>query len=436
MQDPTALVAARTGLHLRESDAAAVMKAVLCRVRDLGLPSVEDYLCRLTEETPEGGREARELTVLLTVGESYFFRDQGQFALLRSRVLPELLTLHARDRVLRLWSAGCATGEEPYSLAILLRELIPDPDQWDIRILGTDIQETFLDSARSGAFGDWSFRAVPPEVKDRWFTKTGGFHRLDPRIRGMVTFRPIDLLRESFPEGRGDLVGMDLILCRNMFIYYNREAVAAVAEKLTRSLREGGYLMTGHGELFSSVPPTLIPRIFPESMIYQRGGESLAVASEPPRPAAIPRVSRKATRERAGKAQAPRQDPEALCRLGEAFANRGDHDRAVASLKKAIAADPLAPRPYYLLAHVAEERGERAVTRENLKKVLYLDPGFLPAYFELAALYEGENDFAKARQTRQAVLDRLRSLPESQRLEPYGEMTVEEVIRSVENLLH
>jgi chemotaxis protein methyltransferase CheR len=200
--------------------------------------------------------------------ETYFFRDHGQFDLLRLRLLPELIERRRATKTLRLWSAGCSSGEETYSLAMLLDMLLPERDGWNILILGSDIDEKALAKARRAHYGQWSFRMAPTALKHRYFRRTGDEWTLDERIRSMVTFRTSNLIGEAFPGA--ELRDMDLILCRNVFIYFGAAAVAAVAEKLAAALSEGGYLMTAHTELIGHRVPNLQSRLFAEGVVYQR----------------------------------------------------------------------------------------------------------------------------------------------------------------------
>ncbi|MFA6311055.1 MAG: protein-glutamate O-methyltransferase CheR [Sterolibacterium sp.] len=214
-------------------------------------------------------------------GETYFFRDHGQFDLLRLRLLPALIESRRRARTLRLWSAGCASGEEAYSLAMLVDMLLPERDGWSILILGSDIDETALAKARRGRYGQWSFRMTPPMLRQRYFRRTGDEWALDERIRCMVTFHVVDLIGEPFPGG--ELQDMDLILCRNVFIYFGAEVVSTVARKLARALSKGGYLMSGHTELIGHRLPDMQSRLFVEGVVYQRVAH--APYGPPPQPA-------------------------------------------------------------------------------------------------------------------------------------------------------
>ncbi|MFY9327788.1 MAG: protein-glutamate O-methyltransferase CheR, partial [Georgfuchsia sp.] len=217
-------------------------------------------------------------------GETYFFRDHGQFDLLRLRLLPELIERRRDVKTLRLWSAGCSSGEEAYSLAMLLDMLLPQHDDWNISILGSDIDETALVKARQGRYRQWSFRMAPPELKHRYFQHNGDEWKLIDRIRNMVTFSIVNLIDAPFPNAQ--LQNMDLILCRNVFIYFNAAAVTAVANKLAATLNQGGYLLTAHTELIGHRVPNLQNKLFPEGVVYQQIATSPNTVT--PKPTHIP----------------------------------------------------------------------------------------------------------------------------------------------------
>ena len=156
----------------------------------------------------------------ITVGETHFFRNEPQFKALAEVILPELIQRRRPLRQLRLWSAGCATGEEPYSLAILLERLLPDLDRWQVLILATDINRTALERAQTGVFGAWSFRQTPPEFQAAYFHQQGRTFTLDERIRRRVTFACLNLSGSGYPSPLNNTSRMDLILCRNVLIYF------------------------------------------------------------------------------------------------------------------------------------------------------------------------------------------------------------------------
>ena len=346
-------------------------------------------------------------------GETYFFRDHGQFDLLRLRLLPELIARRRGAKKLRLWSAGCASGEEAYSLAMLVDMLLPERDGWDILILGSDIDPAALDKARCGRYRQWSFRMVPPALQQRYFQRVGDEWALDERIRRMVTFRAVDLIGGPFPGG--ELRDMDLILCRNVFIYFGAGAVAAVADKLADALCEGGYLMTGHTELIGHRMPNLRSRLFAEGVVYQRAAPIPAKIPLPVRISLSPAAAQRTP----GAPQPGAPRAEELLATAREFADRGEYDQAEQSCRQLLAAAPLDAEPHFLLAQLAQLRGDFELAGELLDKTLYLDPRCVAAYLELAALCERAENLPRAQTLRRAALDIVRSLPGDAMVEPY-----------------
>lgn len=358
-------------------------------------------------------------------GETYFFRDHGQFDLLRLRLLPELIGRRRGARTLRLWSAGCASGEEAYSLAILVDMLLPERDGWNILILGSDIDQTALAKARHGHFRQWSFRMSPPALQQRYFQREGDEWTLDERICRMVTFSAVDLIGEPYPEG--ELRDMDLILCRNVFIYFGPDAVSAVAAKLAYALSEGGYLMTGHTELIGHRVQQLQSRLFTEGVVYQR------IAAIAPLAAGTLTAARIAPPLAVAK-RAPCAPPPAapsvedLLATARRFADRGECDSAEQTCRQALAVAPLAAGPHFLLAQLAQLKGDFEQAGELLDKTLYLDPHCVAAYLEQAALSERAGNLPRARIRRRAALDIVRALPGDAVIEPY-ETTAAEMVQ-------
>ncbi len=270
------LIATHTGLQIRPQDRSGLSRKILTRMKALKIAFTDKYYQILAASSPESQKEWRELALLLTTNESYFMRDKGQFLLLEKVILPELIarkiklheTLGIKPR-LRIWSAGCSTGEEPYSLLIILKQLISDWDKWKILILGTDINQAAIEKAQRGIYSPWSFRLVDPELQNRYFSQRKTDWEIDQNLRQSVTFRSVNLVRDNFPNIYTDLHNMDLILCRNVFVYFEAQYISQVLKKFAKTLRHGGYLMTGHAEIHSHVMNDFQPKSFPESVVYQ-----------------------------------------------------------------------------------------------------------------------------------------------------------------------
>jgi chemotaxis protein methyltransferase CheR len=271
------LIANNTGLHIRSQDRRTLTQKIASRMKAIKLAMPEHYYQLLQADTEISQKEWRELIVLLTTTESYFLRDKGQFNLLENVILPDIIEQKNQlsnssglTRSLRIWSAGCSTGEEPYSLAIVIQKLIPDWEDWNILILGTDINKDALDKARQGIYSPWSFRLVNPEIQQQYFSQYKGEWMIDTRLIKNVKFKYGNLVKDDYPSVYDDICNMDLILCRNVFVYFEAESIALVIKKFYNTLRLGGYLITGHAELYGQVFPKLKAKLFPESVVYQR----------------------------------------------------------------------------------------------------------------------------------------------------------------------
>lgn len=408
------LAARRIGLRI-PGDARDRFAGMLReRAARRGYATLEDYRTFLVGR--QATEEWEEFARVFTSGETFFFRDHGQFALLRLRLLPELIERHRGDRELRLWSAGCASGEEAYSLAMLVDMLLPQRDGWNILILGTDIDSEAIAKARRGRYGQWSFRMVPPALRQRYFRPEGGEWLLDERIRRTVTLRVSNLVSEAFPDPGSELHDLDLILCRNVFIYFDSAAVTAVAVKLAATLREGGYLMTAHTELIGHPVRELESRLFVEGVAYQRRvrmpAERLYVPAPPVTAAAAARIVPASP-----VLEAP--NDEVLIKQARVLADRGEYAQAERVCHKVLSIDPLAAAPYFLLAQLAQLRGDFEQAKERLNEAIYLDPRFVAAYLELAALCERADDLPRAQTLRRAALGIVRTMPNDAMIEQY-----------------
>lgn len=274
------LIARYTGLEIRERDKAALSEKIFLRIKSLKLKAPEDYYQLLNSSNPKSYLEWQNFVVTLTNIESYFFRDQEQFLLLRNHIIPELIQRKQSSKTIRICSAGCSSGEEPYSLAILLKELLPDLEQWNVMILGVDINQDVLKKAEQGVYRPWSFRRVDADIVQRYFRVIDNEYYLNDSIKEMVKFQTVNLAREVFPNFNLELKELDLIICRNVFIYFELSAIAMVLDKFYKALQPLGYLITGHAELYGQNLSQFQTRVFPESVIYQRTADSVVDTSK------------------------------------------------------------------------------------------------------------------------------------------------------------
>ncbi|WP_377477912.1 MAG: CheR family methyltransferase [Microcoleus anatoxicus] len=281
------LISSQIGLQIRSQDRPNLCQKIVDRMQVLKIQEPEKYYQLLNEKSFDSQKEWRELVLLLTTVESYFMRDRGQFDLLKKVILPELIEQKRNLQntlgivpTLRLWSAGCSTGEEPYSLAILLKQLISDWPQWKILILGTDINEKVIEKAQQGVYSPWSFRLVDPQVQKQYFNQRQIEWEISRELRQSVNFSCVNLIADEFPNIYKNIYNFDLIVCRNVFVYFEHQYISLVLKKFAKTLRPGGYLMTGHAEVHGQIMNEFLPKVFPESIVYQRRDQLLGEGSQ------------------------------------------------------------------------------------------------------------------------------------------------------------
>jgi chemotaxis protein methyltransferase CheR len=434
----------------------ALEQAVARRLTARRLSSLADYWPLIQRGSGDDG-EVNKLVQLLANKETSLFREMHQFEVLRDWVLPGLLA--ARDRPLRLWSAGCATGEEPYSLAITLLEYQARFGELEAQVIGTDIDPNGLEKARQGCYGERSLRLVPDDLRQRYFTLDGRTYRVTPEVAQLVTFRVHNLAEDHCPP---DLMNLDVIFCRNVTIYFDDSARDRLNARLADSLREGGYLFVasaetmGHNrgrlELVSAgdtflfrkkrpapAPPrTKRPTVEPPSLVPSRPRHREHTEGSPQSSADGPAVAERgagldATTSLAGTSLLQRafrafqhQDyrsalreldrlpadqllpPQARCLRGAILLQQERLDEAEAACQRLLAQDPWHADAHFLLGLVYRHQGQTDAAIQTLKQAIYLQPSHRDAHFYLAETYRTEGMTAKARREYENTLNTLR----------------------------
>ena len=235
---------AHTGIVVRDEKFDMFYSRLANRLRVLNLTSFKDYICFL--KSPLGADETIELVNAVTTNLTFFFRENYHFENLAKIILPEIMAKNRAVGKIDIWSAGCATGEEPYSIAMTLREAIPDHESWDITITATDINSKVLATAASGVYRDDLVDGLSKSRLHRFFERgkgdKAGYVRIKPEIRKLVRFSQSNLI-EDWRMSR-----MDLIFCRNVIIYFDAKTKAALLDRYANVLKDGGYLFLGHSE--------------------------------------------------------------------------------------------------------------------------------------------------------------------------------------------
>ncbi len=382
------------GLIFDESRRAGLASILSDRMHSIGETEVPAYLNALRGTS--GAAERQRLLDAVTVQETHFFRNPPQMEALRRRILPELIRRAAgRERPLTVWSAGCSTGEEPYTLAMLLLELSPmlaAPSR--VRILGTDVSSLALGAAERATYSGRTLDAAPPMMRDRWFeTENGSTYVVKDLARRLVELRLHNLVTDPPPFGPGEV---DLIVCRNVTIYFGRDTTARLIGSFHDLLAEGGYLLLGHSETlwqvsdaFSLVPvgDAFVYRRSPADSAGQpvrpggarvrRPGDSPVVRAARPSTAELPRPA-------SARADSRRSADELLVEARDLLA-AGEHAAAAGRAARAVAADPLLAEAYLVLGEARSTLGQDGAAIETLRKAVYLDPSSGHAHYLLAA---------------------------------------------------
>ncbi len=239
------------GIYLSEAKRELVISRFSRRLRALNLSTFDEYYRFVI--SPDGAAEMENFINSITTNKTDFFREMHHFDFLVERFVPEIVA--ARRREIRVWSAGCATGEEPYSIAMVLHHHLVEPHGVNVKIFATDIDTRALDTARSGIYEERQVRPVPEVLLHKYFLRgkgsAFGLYKIKDCIKDLILFRQLNFVADNYPI----TVLFDLIFCRNVIIYFNAETKRRVIARLVGYLARGGYLVLGHSEtLFDAVP--------------------------------------------------------------------------------------------------------------------------------------------------------------------------------------
>lgn len=445
------LIAERTGLHFPHERQDDLRRGLIDVTQELGFADLAACVDGLTSATITKA-QLQVLASHLTIGETYFFRDKQTLEALSENILPKLIrTRRGREQRLRIWSAACCSGEEPYSLAILLHQLLPDLQDWQVTITATDINARFLHKAAAGIYGEWSFRNAPSGLKARYFTRNAdGRYVIVPEIRRMVTFAHLNLVEDAYPSLATDTNAMDLIFCRNVLMYFTPLQISKVIGKLGDALVQDGWLAVSPSEASHALFPQFAQENFPGAILYQKSNATARkeqlwksssrdemtrlvtpVTATPlpwalPVPLAVPQESSPLPPAKTVLAEAPltaaaraellyqqghyseavdtlltssgrrAPDVQTFSLLARALANQGKLTDALTWCERWIAADKLDTAGHYLRAIILLEQGDPEQARASLQRALYLDHDFVPAHFALGNLARSREKFGEA----------------------------------------
>ena len=444
-----ALLHSRCGLYFPENRFTELEYRLRMAFSSSTCSDMDEFYIYLQD--PEASSLEMDILInAVTISETHFFRDAAQINSLEKHVLPKLIEKRRVTKTLRIWSAGCASGEEPYSIAILLKELIPDIANWSITILGTDINTASLERAKKAQYGSWAFREKRAlELQKKYFKEDGNRYLLDPAIREMVIFRKLNLVSQSYPSPATNTISMDLILCRNVTIYFSDAVTRWVVDRFYDCLVDDGWLVVGHSEPNIDIYQRFAIRNFPNNVLYQRSSEPnnnfnlppISKRQEPLIIPPIPVVSPKHTPHRDplpidhGTASELITVPNNLLKeevldkarelldyghaeqaldvikkyhldfspsakscalMGQLYADLGDWSNAEYWCSRSIELDKLSLDAYFTrsLIFLHQKQIEEAI--ESMKKVVYIDRNYILGHYNLANLFFEQRSISQA----------------------------------------
>lgn len=418
-----------SGIYLEEQKSDSLRISLITRATRFGMGSLGEYFDMLTSDE----EEFKELMNLVTINETSFFRFPAQFDALRTAIIPEILESKvSASRQFRVWSAGCSTGEEPYSIAMTLLDSGIEPLGYGLDVLGTDVSTNALLKAKNGVYPARSLLSVPQSVSSRFFEPTPQGHRVVDRVRKIITFQYHNLIKEPYPLA---LMGnWDVIFCRNVTIYFRLESTRRVVDNFYESLNPGGYLFIGHSETLTSISDRFQPVEVGGVFLYRKPLPRKVYSFTEALEARHKNVPRRTTqdrfadskehapatphrRSRAGGAGvvpgAPKagmrasvptaaghvdsnEDAAALLDEARVASAEGRTDAVIEVASKILEINPSQPQAFLLLAYAHADSGDMQAATEECHRALAIDPLLAAARYVLGIIFQGEGDSLRA----------------------------------------
>lgn len=479
----------RMGLHFPREKWRDLKRNISAVSEEMGFDRVDDCIkWLLSAQLTKAKKDV--LISHMTIGETFFFRDKFVFQALKERILPGWLKSHdGKKKEITFWSAACCTGEEPYSIAMLLDQM-PAFLGWKVKIVATDINSKFLQKARKGVYTPWSFRDTPDEILKRYFKKTGKDRfEISPGIRNMVSYSRYNLVKDGFPPDFDEQGKVDVLFCRNVLMYLSPDMQVKAIRRLTSYLDKEGWFIASPSESSLVQAPGLSSVRFPGAILHRKGpprrpDTKKAAVFIPPVPVSpttrpTKSVFRKSTSRlkpapvfpKDEKRKTPKRDlyqealalyekgryeetaetlnqclshgktagnslliPEQTVLLARANANMGRLDEARKWCEEAVSRGKLHPEYRYLLATIYQEQGLVEESIASLKQTIYLDPDLVMAYYLLGHLVRGQGKPGESGKYFTNALDLLSSM-EPDEVVPHSDGLTTERLREAIGLM-
>ncbi|PJF44986.1 MAG: hypothetical protein CUN55_01210 [Phototrophicales bacterium] len=378
----------------------------------------------------------------LIIGETYFMRDQQQISLLRELVLPAIIQQKRHTtRQIRIWSAGCATGEEAYTLAILLYELLPDHNKWDILILGTDINWAAIQVAQKGIYKAWSFRNTTPTFQQKYFIPRANAYEIRSDLRHNVRFEQANLVSVNVPQ-------QDLIVCRNVLFYFTPSQAAVAEKRLLQCLQPSGWLLLSPAETLHHTRQHFEIHTHAQTIVFRRRAESTTSASYLPQPLIqnLEDIYQSAVEafqthqfelaEIYLNQISHLQIPKIACLQASLALSKGDWDGARVKLNETLHLDPFWAEAHYLLGLWHIHHDDLIAAYTSLRAAIYSEPRFALAYLLKGDLMMKQGDYNRATRAWETARQLALAFDINAYLSDIADVTAGQLINLVEHRLN
>lgn len=426
------LISRETGLFFSLEKKSTLEYILYALMREKNIDSFLEYF-ELLKRYPKNQEEFEKLIINLTIGETYFFRNKAHFSVLSQKIIPQYLLNKKKD--LTIWSAGCATGEEPYSIAMTLLESIPNLKEWHIEFLASDINPDYLKIAQSGIYHKHAIHQTPSAYLNKYFIKNKGTYELIPLVKNMPKFFQHNLIKDHYSFK--NIAGFDIIFCRNVLIYFDLEHIKTVIEKFDRALKRDGYLFLGHSETLWNISHQLNLIEFPQTYLYQKSKVAQPQHLKPT--FEIPEINLKSSYPPKSSTQAvPKEtflDEKEMFGKAYQLANEEKYGQAIVYLQKIILKDNLFLEAYYLLGVLYEKLGDFPAALREFKHVKYIDPSLTLAYYNSANIYLYQKEYKKAEKEWMRTIHILKTQPKDELVKWTDHITTELLLLSSQKSL-
>ncbi len=385
------------GLHIKEHRLGDIERLLKIAASKLNYPSYEDLTEVILSASQLDIEHKNALSSIFTIGETYFFREKPFIALVMGKIIPELLG-STPNRKIHIWSAGCSSGEEAYSIAMLIAKNFPSIKPEKCEILATDVNLSAIEKAEKGVYSEWSFREHLDEYTSRYFTKSGNSYKISEDIKQYIRFKTHNLATDPFPASSDSDRKWDLIVCRNVLMYLSPSVIKRCARSFHDSLKDNGWFITSQVELNEEYFSIFCREYFEDGIFYRKCNKNETQKTEKVQETPAKSKPEHKKRSKSIKVQTSEEHivkEESIIdlkKMAEQLANNGEYKRSAELIEKIVARGGADSDIYYLYGTLLVEQDQLADAKEAFKRSLYINHNNFMAHYMSGNIYMKEGN--------------------------------------------